>query len=75
MQNDVDGNLAALRQHEKKVDDQEKAQEYVMKQIDGFLDKIEEYAIECFAAGKDTGYDFDSEIRDYIIKRIDNAEK
>ncbi len=62
----VDGNLAALRQYEKKQEDQEEALDYMMNEIQPSLDKIEDLITECKNYSATMGYDFTDDINDAI---------
>ncbi len=67
MKNDVDGNLAALRQHERENDAQETSREALFERLKPQLNQIEHLISECQIEAEDNLYDFTDEVKNKIL--------
>ena len=60
----IDGNTAALRQHEQQQDRQEMAYSSLMKAIEDNITEIQKLIDECYSMAEDyDGYDFTEDVR------------
>ena len=67
----MDGNLAALRQYEAQQDKQDEAWEGVKAQTDNLLEQLDDIANQILALDKDSGYDFEEELKELIKDTLD----
>ena len=72
MNDNTDGNLAALKIYEDRIDKQETCLDYLMTKIKPLLDDIEDLVSECYAENEGLEFDFSDEIKqelEEVIKR------